>query len=206
MTTIRICEESEARLMIRDGSFREYVDMWSAQFPQKSAMTLIKDAHFKYGLNLGDSRTMAEAQGAYRDICFEVGDRVILKKRNDKIEVYRRVGEIWIGTDDLDILDSESLFDDMALCRFSLCSEGELLNAGSAAKLAKTIIERLWSFGAYGSWMPFGKHEIWELKDESSIQIHTDAPDNRSINKSETVIAKHIKRYREAHKITFGPF
>ncbi len=61
MTTIRICEESEARLMIKDGSFKEYVQGWSDRFPQKQKLQTIKGLHDKHGLGLKDAML-----GAYK--------------------------------------------------------------------------------------------------------------------------------------------
>ena len=55
MTTIRICEESEARLMVKDGSFKEYVQGWSDRFPQKQKLQTIKGLHDKHGLGLRDA-------------------------------------------------------------------------------------------------------------------------------------------------------
>ena len=99
MTTIRICEMSEARLMIKDGSFKDYVQGWSDLFPQKQKLQTIKELHAKHGLGLKDALLVSQAMGIDEDVFFEIGDRHCLRKRNDKIEPFQRVGEEWVRFD-----------------------------------------------------------------------------------------------------------
>ena len=76
----QVREESDARLMIKEGSFKEYVNMWIAHFPQRKLISQIKELHSKYGLGLFDARMVARVKGADEDVILEVGDNVLLRK------------------------------------------------------------------------------------------------------------------------------
>lgn len=209
MTTIRICEESEARLMIRDGSFMEYVNMWSGRFPQRTLFCHIKELKSKYGFGLHDARLVADAMGAEEDVCFEVGASVLLKKRNDKIDVYRKMGNIWVLKEGaLSLFDSEDIFsDDKPVYMTDICDERKIMGVKSAKELVYPIIMKLHSWSCIKDKLfSFGNHEIWKAADNNMISIFSHIPVNRSIFNSEYDIAKHLEEYRAAYKPQFGLF
>ena len=204
MTTIRICEESEARLLIRDGAFREYVNMWSARFPQQKPLQRIKELHDSLGLPLKDAKTVADAAGVHDSVFFEVGSNVLIRKRYDDFAVYRKVGDIWILRDGgLDALEDESLFDREPTTRRPLCSEKELLQCKDVERLSCDVYRRL---NYYDALFPFGNREIWEMKRNYTLRVYSQEPCMTFVSCSEEAIAKHIREYREKYKTAFGRF
>lgn len=210
MITIRICEESDARLMIKEGCFKEYVNMWIAHFPQRKLISQIKELHSKYGLGLFDANMVARAKGADEDVILEVGDNVLLRKKNDSLAIFQKIGDIWVKVDEnLDIFDSEDiLFSNTHTLLTSICEENKILHAKSVKALAKCIKRSLccwyWTRGLLFS---FGKHEIWKFSDNNRICIYSNTLKDQSIYYiSEDEIAKHIECYRKAQRFEFGSF
>lgn len=209
MTTIRICEESEARLMIREGCFKEYVNMWSAQFPQQKLITQIKELHSKYGLGLFNARMVARAMGADEDVLLEVGENVLLKKRNDSLDVFHKVGDFWVQVDaGLDVFDSEDILSNNSHPQLtSVCDEDKILHAKSVKALARSIVKFFsWWYRGKGVFYTFGKDEIWKISDNNRINIYSNSLEVQSIYNSETEIARHIESYRKARRLEFGSF
>ncbi len=209
MITIRICEESDARLMIKEGCFKEYVNMWIAHFPQRKLISQIKELHSKYGLGLFDARMVARAKGADEDVILEVGDNVLLRKKNDSLAIFQKIGDIWVKVDEnLDICDSENnLFSNTHPLLTSICEENKILHAKSVKALAKSIRRSLccW-YWTKGMLFSFGKHEIWRFSDNNRICIYSSTFKEQSIYNSEDEIAKHIECYRKEQRIEFGSF
>ena len=84
--------------------------MWIALFPQRKLISQIKELHSKYGLGLFDTRMVARAKGADEDVILEVGDNVLLRKKNDSLAIFQKIGDIWVKVDEnLDICDSEDI-------------------------------------------------------------------------------------------------
>ena len=204
MTTIRICEESEARLLIRGGVFKDYVDMWSARFPQAKPLQRIKELQTSLGVSARDAMTMAVAAGVHDSVFFEVGGRVVIRKRHDNFEVYRKVGGVWVLRDGgLDALEDESIFDIEPRTRRPLCSERELLRGKDVERLSRDVYRRL---NCYDALFPFGDREIWELKRDYSLRVYSQEPCMTCIGCVEESIANHIMKYREAYGTPFGRF
>lgn len=204
MKTIRICEESEARLLIRDGAFKDYVNTWSSRFPQTKPLPRIKEIHDSFGLPLKDAKVVADAAGLHDSVIFEVGGSVAIRKHHDDHEVYRKVGNIWVLREGgLDALDDEALFDTEPRTRRSLCLETEILRCKDAERLSCDVYRRL---NCYDALFPFGDREIWEMKCNSNILIYSLTPSVTIISCSEEAIAKHIREYREKYKTAFGRF
>lgn len=209
MTTIRICEESEARLMVKEGFLKEYINMWSAQFPQKMMLYQVKELKSKYGLCLRDAHKLANVIGADEEVILEVGDNVLLRKRNDGLAIFQKMGEFWVMVgENLDVFDSEEILSSNTLPLLtSICEENKILHAKSVKALAKSIKRFLncW-YRAKGVFFSFGKHEIWKISDNNGIYIFSNTLKNKFIYNSEDEIAKHIECYRKARKIEFGAF
>ena len=206
MTRIRICEESEARLMIRDGSLRDYVKMWSARFPQETLLSKVTGLRDKYNMDLKESLSLARSRAENERVLLEIGDKLTVKKINDKEEVYVKTGDIWVkAPEGLKALDSEDIFEDRMKGRsmFMVCREEEILGAKDIRKLAGTVYKRACSVrGCCG----FGKHEIWDISDRHEINIYSHTLDKQSTFLSVDDIEEHILRYRKEHGISFGVF
>lgn len=209
MTTIRICEECEARKMIREGCFKEYVNMWSEQFPQRKLLSLIKELHSKYNLGLLDAHMVARAMGADEDVVLEVGENVRIRKRNDGLSIFQKVGDIWVKIDKgIEGLDAEDILSSNSNSRLtSVCEENKILHAKSVNALAKSIRRSLccW-YRTSGTLFSFGKHEIWKVSDNGRISIFSSSLKDQSIYNSEDEIARHIECYRKEKKLDFGLF
>ena len=209
MVTIRICEESEARMMIREGCFKEYVNMWSSQFPQRQLFPQINELHSKYGLGFFDARMMARAMGAEEDVILEVGEDMLIKKKNNRHFVYHKLGDIWVRTGEgTDIFDSEDILSGgSCLMLTPICDEDIILHAKSIKALAKSIKRSLSCWHCtLGMLYLFGRHEIWKISDNDRISIFSSSLKDQSIFNSEEEIAKHVESYRMEHKPLFGAF
>ena len=103
LITIRICEEADAKMMMKDGSFMGFLQMWSDRFPQQCVSKLqeIKALKDRYGFGLREAKQMVDAM--HRDderVRFEIGDRIRIEKFNDFLAVYKKgVDGQWIYFD-----------------------------------------------------------------------------------------------------------
>ena len=206
MTSIRICEESEARLMIRDGSLRDYVKMWSARFPQETLLSKVTGLRDKYNMDLKESLSLARSRAENERVLLEIGDKVTIKKINDKEDVYVKTGDVWVkNPEGLKALDSETILDDRMKGKsmYMVCREEEILGAKDIRKLAETVCRRASSVrGCCG----FGKHEIWDISDRHEINIYSHTLDKQSTFLSVDDIEEQILRCRKEHGISFGVF
>lgn len=207
MTTIRICEESEARLMIGEGSFRDYVQKWSERFPQKPKFQTIKEIHDRQGYGLRDAMLLSRAMGIDDGVFFEVGEKVCLRKMNDNLAVFRKVGTIWVKTaEGMDALDSAGLFDDSFRVGLALCTEADLLNCKSVAELACKVEKRMQLCRYDATMMSFGNHEIW-VWDSDTYKVHVYSrgfTDKDFPCFDDKDVADEIRRYRETYGFSFG--
>ena len=169
----------------------------------------MRELHSKYGIGLSDARIVARAMGAEEDVIFEIGENVLIKKKNDSLIVYHKKGDIWVPIDGgMDVFDSEDILSNrFNLSVVSLCDEDRILHAKSVKALAESIQEVLscwrWTKGMLFS---FGKYEIWKLSDGGLIRIYSSSLQELYINNSEVAIARHIERHRKAQRLEFGAF
>ena len=181
--------------------------MWSVQFPQRKLISQIKELHSKYGLGLLDARMVARAKGADEDVILEVGEKVLLKKKNDDLAIFQKIGEVWVMVDEnLEVFDSDDILSSNTLLRTSICKENNILHAKTVKAIANSIklylSHRYWPKGMLFS---FGNHEIWQVANDR-IRIYSNSINVKSINNSEEEITKHIECYRKAQKIEYGAF
>ena len=192
--------------MIRDGSFRDYLKMWCARFPQETLLSRIKELRARYNLDLQESYPLARSRAEDESVLLEIGDRLTVKKINNKEEVYVKADDIWVkDPKGLKALDSEDIFEDRLKGKsmFMICREEEILRARDIRKLAETVYRRASSVrGCCG----FGKHEVWDLSEGRQIVVYSHTLDRLSIFLSVDDIAEHIVRYRKAHRTSFGVF
>lgn len=209
MTTIRICEESEARLMIKDGSFMEYVQRWSDRFPQKQKLQTVKGLHDKHGLGLKDAMLVSQSMGVDEDVIFEIGDKVCLRKRNNSIDVFQKVDTIWVKhKDGMSAFDTVELFDSSRKAEMSLCTEENLLNKKSIEELAHNTEVRMRHYIGTGYLMSFGKHEMWVWDNDCyHIHVYSHIINERTFQCiDEKDVLEEIKRYRDIYGRKFGRF
>ena len=209
MTSIRICEESEARLMIRDGSFKEYVSSWCAQFPQSGVLPRIKDIYSNHGIRLSEARGMAVAMGNEEGVVLEVGSQVRIRKLNDSLTVFYLINDIWVQAEGgMDAFDSEEILSGGPTSSLTpICEENRILHAKNVHTVARSIAQFLRDgYNTKEMLFSFGKHEIWKIGEDNRIRVHSHNLNGKSVSILECEIAKHIKAYRAAQRPGFGPF
>ena len=211
--TVRICEEREARLMLEDGSFFGYVNAWSGRYPQESLLASYKRKHDELGYRLEDISMCYKETGKGEDeaVLFEIGERTILKKKNDVFKLFVKVGPCWVRTArDVKGLEgmceASILFPEVPVRR--LCSEDEIKKASDLEAFARKLAGRL-SKCRYPAYYQFGDHEIWyrdtQLPDE--LEVYGDYPLEDIIrNPFSGGLTGHIKNYKPPRMFSFGEF
>lgn len=109
METIRICEESEARLLLREGTLMDYVNMWSEKFPQKDMnirgrLLLIRDISNDLGCKLLEAKQLIDSLGndypqLADSVIFEVGSYVRITKAGNVLSLYVKRKKEWFEGD-----------------------------------------------------------------------------------------------------------
>ena len=109
METIRICEESEARLLLREGTLMDYVNMWSEIFPQKDMnirgrLLLIRDISNDLGCKLLEAKQLIDSLGndypqLADSVIFEVGSYVRITKAGNVLSLYVKRKKEWFEGD-----------------------------------------------------------------------------------------------------------
>ena len=205
-TTIRICEESDARLMMRDGSFLRFVEAWSASYPQLTPKEFGLAAKARYGLTIGGTIKLARETGADDVVVMEIGERTAVRKRFNALEVFRKDNGVWWrASEDLSALNSEKVFDRSLPHICSLCSEESLWKAGAAERIAsKLALQRK---GQCEYLLSLGDHLLLE-RDESTgrFNVYSDTLEPKTLSSWEVEVDSFIKSYRERHRVSFGAF
>ena len=109
METIRICEESEARLLLREGTLMDYVNMWSEKFPQKDMnikgkLLLIRDISNDLGCKLLEAKQLIDSLGddypqLADSVIFEVGNNVRITKAGNILSLSVKRNKEWFEGD-----------------------------------------------------------------------------------------------------------
>ena len=207
-TTIRICEESDARLMMRDGSFLGFVEAWSNRFPQMKTLEMIRAVKAKYGISLIDSLLLAKEMGLDDMVVFEIGDFTAVRKWHNDFEVFRKDNGVWRRVSGgLGALETEEVFDKPLPYAFNICSEESLEKAGTVEKLAKDLKKKLSIMCCNGRPLAVGDHYILEWDEKGArFDVYSDTLVPMTLQPMEEQIAAFIKEYREKQKIAFGTF
>ena len=210
MKRIRICEESEARLMIRDGSFQEYVNMWCEQFPQEDWRTVLLRIRKKYGIfSLREALDTSELFGRGETILLEVGENIVFRKRFNVLSLYQKIGNIWVKKNGrqegvFSVVSEEALFGQPEKV-LPFYEENEILGAKDLTEFAYSLKGR----GILKDWqrplLKFGNHEIWRSTREGSIRVYSRFPDEDSIPDGVNYVVRHIQDYQKKYKTAFGP-
>ena len=95
--TIRICEESDAKLMLKDGTFKDYLQLWCDQFPGQGLGKLqqIKEITAHCGCGLREAKQLADSVDLVDTVRFEIGDNLRLEKRSGGLQLYRKTASAW---------------------------------------------------------------------------------------------------------------
>ena len=203
MKRIRICEESEARLMIQEGCFSDYVKMWSGEYPQEAFHLFLVRGCSKYGLSLLESvRILRESD----PILFEVGDKVLFKKQGNCIKLYQKVGNFWILKEGIgleNIASEDVLFSQPEKAR-PFIKERDILKARSLTEFSNSIMNRKLLQDWKNPLLQFGDHELWKKTDDHSLIIYSHLPSECRIELDLETVARHIEQYQKTYKPALG--
>ena len=98
IVNIRICEENDAKLMLKDGSLLDFIETWTAEFPGEGLgkLHLIKEIKAHCGCTLLEAKHLADAAGMRDEIRFQIGDKLyVTRSGGGNIWVYRKAGSAW---------------------------------------------------------------------------------------------------------------
>jgi len=210
MKRIRICEESEARLMIRDGSFQQYVNMWCERFPQKNLLTVLLRMRKEYGYqNLREAKDTSELFGIGETILLEVGENVVFRKRFNVLSLYQKIGNIWVKKNDrqegvFSVVSEEALFGQPEKV-LPFYEENEILGAKDLTEFAYSLKEKRILKDWRWPLLKFGNHEIWRSTREGDINVYSHNPYEGCILDNVNSVVKHIQHYQKKYKTAFGP-
>lgn len=210
MKRIRICEESEARLMIRDGSFQKYVNMWCEKFPQEDWRTVLLRMRKKYGYySLREAADTSELFGGGETILLEVGENVVFRKRFNVLSLYQKIGNIWVKKNGrqvgvFSVVSEEALFGQPEKV-LPFYEENEILGAKDLTEFAYFLKEKCILKDWRRPLLKFGNHEIWRSTREGSIRVYSRFPDEDSIPDGVNYVVRHIQDYQKKYKTAFGP-
>ena len=93
--TIRICEEADAKLMLKDRSFEGYIKMWLDCFPTlgEGALQRIKAIKEEHGIGLRNAKTLYDTLWYNDAVYFEIGNKIRIRYgRNAEIQIKERKG------------------------------------------------------------------------------------------------------------------
>ncbi len=205
VTTIRICEETDARIMLKDGSFQDYLQMWFDRIPKRKRP---KPVEIRRYFNCDTLREVVQIYSEYMDeIHLEIGGKVLFKRMlGDSWSLYVKVGNLWLYRDyDEKNLSAEDLFPDNLSVK-EICGEKELMKA-DIRELARSVARKSNCFRP-GLIYRFGDHELWTVDNWGGMYIRVCSDDLTCshIQSYDTDIARHIKEYRAAHRKVFGAF
>lgn len=110
IVNIRICEENDAKLMLKDGTLLNFIETWAAQFPGEGLgrLHLIKEIKAHCGCTLLEAKHLADAAGMRDEIRFHIGDNLyVARSGGSNIWVYRKAGSAWSLQGDLKVCLNE---------------------------------------------------------------------------------------------------
>ena len=210
-TRIRICNESEARLMVQDGSFLDYLRHWDEQFPQTRGMEWI--SRFGYsimkvegsGLNKKEYFDFCKVCHIDNTVLFEIGESIILKKEDGMWSPSQKIDNIWVCDWCSPNLETILEFlDEILLCPCHrtevLVSEMEIRKSRNPGKLARQLARHHMEPGCY---YKFGNKELWEVDEESEIiRVYGEGLPNCSMRMDLKDIESHIRKYGKTTQVS----
>lgn len=207
MKRIRICEESEARILIRDGSFQQFIDMWCEQFPQEDLRTVLLRMRKEYGYqNLMEAKDASELLGIGETILLEVGENIVFRKRFNVLSLYQKVVNIWVRKyRELDSMYSEEALFSQPEKVLPFYEENDILKAKDLNEFAYSLKGRRILDDWRRPLLKFGDHEIWRSTREGSIRVYSHIPCEDTIPDGVNFVVRHIQNYQKTYNKTFGP-
>lgn len=206
VTTIRICEEPEARIMLKDGSFQDYLQMWFDRIPKQNRPTPVQLRPYL------DSGTFVHEVIQFYSQCMdeirlEIGGKALFRRKfDDSFSLFVKVGDLWARRDhEGKILSAEDLFPNNLSVK-EICGEKELMKA-DIRDLSRSIARKSDCFRPEQIYR-FGDHELWTVARWGDTYAHVCSDDLHcsSVQLHDTDIARHIEEYRAAHRKAFGAF
>lgn len=209
-TRIRICNESEARLLVQDGSFLDYLRHWDEQFSQMGRMEWLN----RFGINLTNYKQKSWlCSRDYLDFfkagpidntgLFEVGDSIVLKKEMTCWSLFHKIDNIWVqdrafqSLDDLTYCSGHFLFPDIH--PEVLASEDEIRNTHNLKGFARKL--RLYPYEE-GCYYKFGKHEIWEMGPGVILVYGKECKTGTWLYRNLKSIESHIRLYGKTTQVS----
>ena len=203
---IRICERSDALLMLQDGSFKSYLQMWSDRFPQKGNLQTVKAIKESVGCSLKEAVDIVNPKQGNEEVWFEVGDTVLFRKRNNYLEWYLKIEDTWVykGKVNAICLCEKDLFPKKPEVTV-ICTDRRIRRSIDSEALANQILYRHRIFR--GCYYRVGD-EIWTLDDQDQIVISSGSGPGtitqETIRNSPWMVRDHIDQYKKAHKRKYG--
>ena len=204
--TQRICEASDALLMIKEDCLVDYVKSWGDSFPKVNLKERITEINKGLGCGLFEAYKIYRTEQTVQERSLEIGDKITLVNRNGNWELYLKHEDFWIRSarlaTSLDSLCTESsMFQPESV--YTLCSENEIRRATDIGEFYWMISHRHVS---YGSPYRFGKNEIWKHAGDGTgnVCIYGRTPKEKLIHIDR--IEEHIKEYKAAQKFGYGVF
>ena len=108
--TVRICEEADARQLLKDGALDAFLQMWHERYPKENPAKLqqIKLIKNMTGCSLREAKQMVDEWCL--EVRFEIGDRFYVRFAVDRPLLYRKAESEWIlATNNMTHTASESL-------------------------------------------------------------------------------------------------
>ena len=135
--TQRICEPSDALLMIKEGCLVDYVMSWGDNLPTVNLKERIIEINKGLGCVLSEAFKIYQAEQTSQERVLEIGDKITLVNRKGNWELYLKHEGFWIRSarlaTSLDSLCTESsMFQPISFN--ILCSESEIRRATDIVK------------------------------------------------------------------------
>ena len=94
--TVRICEEADARQLLKDGTMDAFLQMWHERYPKENPAKLqqVKLVKNMTGSSLREAKQMVDEW--WLEVRFEIGDRFYVRFLDDRPQLYRKQGAEWI--------------------------------------------------------------------------------------------------------------
>lgn len=92
--TIRICEEEEAKQMLKDGTLDRYLQQWRQQYPGESRMAMIRLVRNENKCGLREAIKLVNDWVV--EVRFEIGDKFYIRYVSDCPLLYQKSGAEWI--------------------------------------------------------------------------------------------------------------
>lgn len=96
ITTIRICEEEEARQMLNDGTMDRFLRHWRKQYPGDNKLAMYWLMKHATGCTLREAKELVDKW--WREVRFEIGDQLYIRYEGDSPLLYRKQGAEWVQT------------------------------------------------------------------------------------------------------------